>query len=309
MRQSANWLVRLVVISRPCSRGTRGIGSRPRSRGSPVVAPRAVSSPLGFSPASRTRQLEAETKAQAVPTPENARKWLKTLTEEPHVAGTPADYKTALFVRDRLREWGWKAELVPYEVLLNYPDGKTSARGSASPSSRTCRSKKPPSRPTRTRPARSAFGAFHGYGISGVAAGQVVYANYARARGLHGTREDGHLRARTRSCLARYGGNFRGLKVLNAQKRGAKGILIYSDPGDDGYAKGDVYPDGPVSPRLGDPARERSVPFSGPRRSLDARWSVGEEANACRSIADGFAIGDRCGAGASPARTGKARRG
>ena len=57
-----------------------------------------------------------------VPTPENARSWLRTLTEEPHVAGTQADYKTAVFVRDKLREWGWKAELAEYEVLLNYPD-------------------------------------------------------------------------------------------------------------------------------------------------------------------------------------------
>ena len=84
------------------------------------------SSPLGFSPATRARELEFESKALAVPTPENARKWLKTLTAEPHVAGTPADYRTALFVRDRLREWGWKADLATYEVLLNYP-AKTTA--------------------------------------------------------------------------------------------------------------------------------------------------------------------------------------
>ncbi len=48
--------------------------------------------------------------------------------------------------------------------------------------------------------------------------------------------------------LVRYGELFRGLKVRNAQKRGAKGILIYSDPADDGYAKGDVYPQGPYRP-------------------------------------------------------------
>src|SRR5580693_2060424 len=57
----------------------------------------------------------------AVPTPENARKLLRTLTAEPHVAGTQADYKTAVFVRDKLREWGWKADLEELEVLLNYP--------------------------------------------------------------------------------------------------------------------------------------------------------------------------------------------
>src|SRR5206468_6363121 len=77
--------------------------------------------PIGFSPSSRPAEAKAETQALTVPTPEKARSWLRTLTEEPHVAGTNADYKTALFVRDKLREWGWQAELAEYEVLLNYP--------------------------------------------------------------------------------------------------------------------------------------------------------------------------------------------
>src|SRR3954447_5032992 len=79
--------------------------------------------PLGFAPGSRAAELEAEAHALGIPTPNNARSWLRTLTEEPHVAGTPADYKTALFVRDKLRAWGWKADLAEYEVLLNYPKG------------------------------------------------------------------------------------------------------------------------------------------------------------------------------------------
>ena len=78
-------------------------------------------SPLGFAPHSRSDQLKAESHALAVPTPENARNWLRVLTAEPHVAGTPADHKTAVFVRDKLREWGWKADLEEMEVLLNYP--------------------------------------------------------------------------------------------------------------------------------------------------------------------------------------------
>ena len=53
-------------------------------------------------------QAAAEARARAVPTPDSARSLLRTLTEEPHVAGTPADHETALFVRDKLREWGWR---------------------------------------------------------------------------------------------------------------------------------------------------------------------------------------------------------
>ena len=68
-------------------------------------------SPLGFAPGTRAAYAKAEAKALAVPNPEQARAWLRKLTEEPHVAGTPADHATALFVRDKLREWGWQAEI------------------------------------------------------------------------------------------------------------------------------------------------------------------------------------------------------
>ena len=74
--------------------------------------------------------------------------------------------------------------------------------------------------------------------------------------------------------LVRYGELFRGLKVRNAQKRGAAGILIFSDPADDGFAKGDVYPAGPFRPGSADSARQRSVPLAGAGRSVDAVRSV-----------------------------------
>ena len=104
----------------------------------------------------------------------------------------------------------------------------------------------------------NAFGAFHGYGTSGKASGQVVYVNYARPEDFTALEKMG-ITVKDKIVLARYGGNFRGLKVLNAQKRGARGILIYSDPGDDGYAKGDVYPAGPFRP--GSAIQRGSVQF------------------------------------------------
>src|SRR5215210_9020287 len=88
--------------------------------GPPTTARAQDAGPIGFAPGSRAAQAKAEAHALAVPTPERARTWLRTLTEEPHVAGTPADRKTAVFVRDKLRQWGWQAELAEYEVLLNY---------------------------------------------------------------------------------------------------------------------------------------------------------------------------------------------
>jgi N-acetylated-alpha-linked acidic dipeptidase len=217
-----------------------------------VVSPASgkSSAALGFLPSSRAKELEAEAKALAVPTPENARKWLKSLTAEPHVAGTPADHKTALFVRDRLQEWGWKTEIVTYDVLLNYPKAgptKVPTLRIRRPIEKGLALDEAPLASDKDSASTSAFGAFHGYGVSGHASGQVVYANYARPEDFTALEKLG-ISVKGKIVLARYGGNFRGLKVLNAQRLGAVGILIYSDPADDGYAKGDVYPAGAYRP-------------------------------------------------------------
>ena len=224
---------------------------------------------LGFAPASRDKHREAEKKALAVPTPNNARSWLRTLTAEPHVAGTEADHRTAEFVRDRLKEWGWSVEIVPYEVLLNYPCSRPRLDILRPEPAKLDIEEKPVV--TDKDSANSlAFPSFNGYGASGTVEGQVVYVNYARPEDFKALEKLG-VSVKDKIVLARYGGLFRGLKVLNAQKHGAKGILIYSDPGDDGYAKGDVYPAGPVSARVGRPARQRPVLVARPRRSLHAQ--------------------------------------
>lgn len=211
---------------------------------------RGADGPIGFAPGSRAGQAAAEAHALAVPSPDRARAWLRTLTEEPHVAGTKADRDTAVFVRDRLREWGWQADLVEYEVLLNYPIGAPVLEITR-PKLRKLKVMEDPYPRDKDSASPEAFPAFHGYGASGQAAGQVVYANYGRPEDFQTLERQG-VDVRGKLVLVRYaGGLFRGLKVYNAQKRGAIGVLIYSDPIDDGYAKGDIYPKGPYRPPSG----------------------------------------------------------
>ncbi|MFO0953694.1 MAG: M28 family peptidase [Isosphaeraceae bacterium] len=216
----------------------------------------AQRSPIGFSPASAAAYRKVEGQALAVPTPENARSWLRTLTEEPHPAGSRADYKTALFVRDKLREWGWKAELAEYEVLLNYP--KSSSLTLQRPEPKELSLVEAPNPADKDSASPDAFPAFHGYGISGTATGQVVYANYGQPEDFAALEKMG-IEVKDKIVLVRYGAIFRGLKVRNAQKRGARGVLIYSDPADDGYARGDIYPSGPFRP--GSALQRGSVQF------------------------------------------------
>jgi N-acetylated-alpha-linked acidic dipeptidase len=229
-----------------------------------LPAPFSPPSPIGFAPSSRPAQAKAEALALTVPTPEKARAWLRILTEEPHPAGSAADHKTALFVRDRLREWGWQAELAEYEVLLNYPK-PTGRPGYSSPHLKMLRPAlkelsltEAPHPADKDSASTFAFPAFHGYGVSGDVTGQVVYANYGTPEDFAALDRLG-VEVEGKVVLVRYGGIFRGLKVRNAQKRGAKGVLIFSDPADDGYAKGDTYPNGPFRP--GSALQRGSVQF------------------------------------------------
>src|SRR5260370_35167273 len=48
--------------------------------------------------------------------------------------------------------------------------------------------------------------------------------------------------------IVRYGQNYRGVKSYLAEENGCAGVIIYSDPWDDGYFKGDKYPKGPWRP-------------------------------------------------------------
>lgn len=202
-------------------------------------------SQTGFFPASRAAQARAEKAFLDTPAPERARRHLFQLTEEPHVAGTPQEKKVAEYVLARFKELGLEAEMVRYDVFLNHP--KRVSLKLIAPLEQELKLVEDPYDADKDSTPSGVFPAFHGYGASGQAAGQVVYVNYGtpadyeRLRGL-GVSVEGRV------ALVRYGAVFRGLKVKEAQDRGATGVLIYSDPADDGYMRGDVYPDGPMRP-------------------------------------------------------------
>jgi N-acetylated-alpha-linked acidic dipeptidase len=234
---------RAVLLSLLLMGGAPLLAAEPEGTG-----PAGTKAILGFSPGSLEKQRAAESHALTIPTPENARRWLRILTAEPHVAGTPEDYKTAVFVRDKLREWGWKADVDEMEVLLNYPDYLVPPRLALSrPYQKSLALDESPIASDKDSASSKAFGAFHGYGITGQASGQVVYANYGRPDDFAALEKLG-INIKDKIVLVRYGELFRGLKVYNAQKRGAAGILIFSDPADDGYTKGDTYPQGRFRP-------------------------------------------------------------
>jgi N-acetylated-alpha-linked acidic dipeptidase len=187
----------------------------------------------------------------AVPDAALAGQHLKTLTAEPHIAGSEEDHKTALYVAEKFKAAGLDTQIVEYKVLLNLPkkilieafgpDGRKLMTGPSPEHVGPEFGGDPFQDDPRVTPA------FNGASPSGDVQAPVVYANYGTPADFQKLADLG-VTVKGKIVLVRYGANYRGIKVYDAQKAGAAGVLIYSDPADDGYFRGDVYPKGPYRP-------------------------------------------------------------
>ena len=197
---------------------------------------------------------EAKWDAVFLPVPDAALagEHLKTLTGAPHWASSPEDYATAVYVADKFKAAGIETKIVPYRVLLNKPvrieieafdaQGQKLMSG---PTPEHVDPEKNGGDPFQNDPR--ILPAFNGSSPSGDVTGDVVYANYGTQADFKKLTEMG-VSVKDKIVIVRYGDNFRGVKVYIAQQYGAKGVLIYSDPADDGYYRGDIYPKGPFRP-------------------------------------------------------------
>ena len=183
----------------------------------------------------------------AIPDAKLAGQHLKTLTAQPHLSATPEDRATADYVAQKFRAAGLETEIVPYRVLLNRPiEQRVEAYNTAGkllmsgPTKEHVEGDRFQDNPRVTMP-------FNGSSASGDVTGEAVYANYGRIEDFDQLAAQ-HIDLKGKIVVVRYGQNFRGIKVYLAEQRGAIGVLIYSDPQDDGYFKGDPWPIGPWRP-------------------------------------------------------------
>ena len=194
-------------------------------------------------------ELELEKKFMAVPDPKLAEAHLRTLTQAPHIAGSPEDKATAEYVASKFREAGLDTAIVEYKVWLNYPtEIRVDMTAPEGVEMHGPRREHVDSDPFQDDPR--IVTAFNGMSPSGDAEAEVVYANYGSPADFDKLK-DMNVDVRGRIVIVRYGENFRGVKEFVAQERGAAGVLIYSDPKDDGYYRGDAYPKGPWRPASG----------------------------------------------------------
>jgi N-acetylated-alpha-linked acidic dipeptidase len=201
----------------------------------------------GFTPAAAAEERALEAQAIARPDAARARAHSKALSAETHVSGTPAQARTRDYVIAQMRDMGLETEVRRYDVFMPHPTSVQVWR--VAPRAKPLSLAEPPvaGDPTSVLPQ---YPTVNGYSAQGDVTGDVVYVNYGLIEDYAQLDSMG-VSVRDKIVVARYGRSFRGIKAREAEKHGAAALLIYSDPQQDGYVVGDVYPNGPMRNRNG----------------------------------------------------------
>lgn len=196
----------------------------------------------GFTAENAMTQQRYETDFKERLSVERSRRKLRYLTEEPHLAGTENSRKVAEYLRSEYESYGLQVQVYEYQVYLPYPLEVHVEL--VSPTQHLAVSKESGWEWDKDSYETEIVPGYNAYSPDGDVTAELVYVN----RGLpedyrilsgRGVSVEGKI------CIARYGGSYRGVKAKVAGDNGAVALILYSDPADDGYMRGDVYPRGP----------------------------------------------------------------
>ena len=212
-----------------------------------AAAPAWLSAQTGVAPSVGATEASFEARLLTIPDTASARLMTRTLSASPHMAGTPAQAATRDYVIAQLRSWGLETWTKEYLVYLPQPE-VVSAWLTTGPGSTAVRLNldEPAVRGDRTS-AGPQVPPFNAYGHDGDVTAPVVYINTGLGSDYR-TLDSLGVSVRGSIVVARYGRSFRGIKAREAENHGAVGLILYSDPLDDGYVRGEVYPRGPMRP-------------------------------------------------------------
>ena len=203
---------------------------------------------LGFTPSDAAKERHVEEEFLQIPSPERARKWHRHLTAEPHPAASTRNNELADYIADQWRQQGWEdVVLRKYEVLHSAPREISLEMVAPIYYKATLREEPYEADPDTKNPRVSQ--AYLGYSASGEVTAEVVYAHSGNPEDYDLLRRKG-ISVKGKIVLVRYSNpySYRGFKALTAEREGAVAMLVYSDPAEDGYKRGKVFPDGPWGP-------------------------------------------------------------
>jgi N-acetylated-alpha-linked acidic dipeptidase len=197
---------------------------------------------LGFTPQSAQEQLALEQQFDAQLKATDLRDWMQRLTAKPFYVGSPYNKAMADWLVEQFRSWGFDVHLEEYQVL--FPTPKIRRLELVAPTRYTAKLREPTIREDRTSGIdQDRLPTYNAYSADGDVTAELVYVNYGVPDDYEELERRG-IDVRGKIVIARYGGSWRGIKPKVAHEHGAIGAIIYSDPRDDGYFQGDVYPKG-----------------------------------------------------------------
>jgi N-acetylated-alpha-linked acidic dipeptidase len=204
----------------------------------------------GYSAESARVERDWETKFRAIPNPENLRAYMQHLSARPHNVGSPYDKENAEWIAAHLKEWGWDTHIETFDILYPTPKERAVELVDGGPRFVAKLQEPPiPEDPTSNQQAEQ-LPTYNAYSIDGDVTAPLVYVNHGIPSDYDQLERMG-ISVKGAIVIARYGGSWRGIKPKVAAEHGAVGCLIYSDPANDGYGPGDVFPHGPFRPREG----------------------------------------------------------
>ncbi|HEV7506437.1 MAG TPA: transferrin receptor-like dimerization domain-containing protein [Thermoanaerobaculia bacterium] len=211
----------------------------------PAAAQPPVSSSeplLGFSNDRASEERALETKFDSFLNAANQRQWMQRLTAHPHHVGSPWDKENAEFMAGLFRSWGYQTQVEQFKVL--FPTPKVRLLEMEAPT-RFKASLTEPALPEDSTSGQSAeqLPLYNAYSIDGDVTGELVYVNFGVPKDYEELQRRG-IDIKGKIVIARYYGSWRGIKPKVAAEHGAIGCIIFSDPHEDGYFQGDVYPKG-----------------------------------------------------------------
>src|ERR1700676_3011856 len=209
---------------------------------------RAQSSILGFTPPSSAHETEIESRLKSIPNPDEERRQHRIFTSEPHVAGSKRNNELANCIAAEWRQQGLEDVIIRrYDVYGTNPKSASLEMTAPTHYQAPLREAALDADPDSANPMIS--GAWLGMSISGEVTAPLVYAHSGNPEDYDLLRKQG-IDVKGKVVLVRYSNpySYRGFKALTAEREGAAAILIYSDPAEDGFKKGKVFPDGPWGP-------------------------------------------------------------
>jgi N-acetylated-alpha-linked acidic dipeptidase len=210
-------------------------------------APAGAADLEGFSSGAAATELQLEQRFDADLSAADLRAWMQQMSSAPNHVGSAHDKANAEFELAKFREWGWDASIETFSVL--YPTPREVSVELIAPTHFKARLSEPPIEGDSTSTQeKDELPPYNVYGADGDVTAELVYVNQGMPDDYKELERQG-VNVKGRIVLTRYGGGWRGLKPKLAYEHGAVGCLIYSDPRDDGYGAGDVYPKGGFRPR------------------------------------------------------------